>query len=305
MTDSALSPTGLTLGEPAEMAEFLHGRPVASSPPKGWDGVVLQRFRDLPAVIDLPPMRDAVLVCHLNGPFLAETGLDTPHYQSRWIGPGELGVNPAGTPVHRVLKGRPDIVLLYVHPDRLRAAAREAFAVDPSQVVLTPTLAVPDDTADCLIRLLLREAEAAGPSTSSMVDALTRALTVHILRAHSNLTPRPQGRPEVPSPGRMQRVIQHMRGHLDRPLPLAELASLSGLSPSRLTRAFRQATGQPPHRFLVRLRIEEACRLLEETDLSITEVSMQCGFDGSSHFASMFRRAVGTTPGTWRRERRN
>ena len=304
MTDASPSRSGGPLAEPSDMLGFLRQRPIASSPPEGWNGVVLQRFRDLPAIIDVPPTRDEVLVCHLGGPFLAEVGLGTPQYRRRWIGPGELGVNPAGAPIHRALKGRPDVVLVHVPSDRLRTVARRAFEIDPSRVALTPTLSTPDDTADHLIRLMLREAEAPGPGASSIVDALTRALLVHVLRDHSNLAPQRPERPSLLSPGRMQRVIQHMRSHLDRPLPLAELASLGGLSPSRLTRAFRQATGQPPHRFLVRLRIEEACRLLERTDLPVAEVGVRCGFDQPSHFVGMFRSAMGMTPGTWRRESR-
>ena len=106
------------------------------------------------------------------------------------------------------------------------------------------------------------------------------------------------------SPGRVQRVIDHMRAHVDEALSLAQLAQVGGLSPSRFVSAFREATGQPPYRFLVRLRIEKARELLEHTDLSVIEVGLRCGFEQPSHFATMFRKATGLAPRAWRLERR-
>ena len=80
------------LNEPLQMADILGRRPVATSPPDGWEDVVLHRFNDLPTRIDVPAMRNEVLVCHLGGPFLAEVGVGTPRFERRWIGPGQLGI---------------------------------------------------------------------------------------------------------------------------------------------------------------------------------------------------------------------
>lgn len=275
-----------------------------SSPAVGWGRAVLHRFSNLPSVIDLPAVRDEMLVHHLGGPFLAEVGIGTSRYQRRWVTPGQLGINPAGAPVRRVLKGRPDVVLLHLPPTQLRTVAEEVFDADPSRVALVPEIAATDEIAGRLIGLLLQEATSPEPGLPLMVESLTQAVMVHVLRRHSTLAPhRPQPDKEL-SPGRTRRVVEHMKAHLDQPLSLADLAQAARLGPSRFVRAFRIATGQPPHRFLVRLRIEEACRLLEHTDLPVAEVGQRCGFDQPSHFGAMFRRLVGMAPGTWRRERR-
>lgn len=292
------------LAEPSQLARFLRDYPVVSHARGGWKGVALHRFCNLPPVIDLPAIRDEMLVGHLGGPFLAEVGVGTPRYERRWIVPGQVGINPAGAPVHRELKGRPDVVLLHLPPARLHAVAEEAFEVDPSGVELVPTLAATDQTAERLIGLLLQEAASPEPGLPLMVESLTHAVMVHLLRHHSNLAPRPQQPLESLSPGRVRRVVEHMRANLGQALPLADLASVAGLSTSRFVRAFRAATGEPPHRSFVRMRIEHACHLLERTDLPVTEVGLRCGFDQPSHFASMFRKVVGMPPSTWRRERR-
>ena len=77
----------------------------------------------------------------------------------------------------------------------------------------------------------------------------------------------------------------------------------SGLSPSHFARAFRAAMGEPPHRYLVRLRIKMARELLEHTRLPVIEVGLRCGFEQTTHFATMFRKMTGLSPRAYRAAR--
>ena len=95
-----------------------------------------------------------------------------------------------------------------------------------------------------------------------------------------------------------------MRSNLEDDLPLSRLAETSGLSQSQFVRAFRGATGQPPHRYLVGLRVERARALLEQTDMPITFIGLRCGFAQPSHFATSFRAWTGFSPRAWRQARR-
>ncbi len=76
-----------------------------------------------------------------------------------------------------------------------------------------------------------------------------------------------------------------------------------GLSPSHFARAFRGATGEAPHRYLIRLRVEAAGHLLEQTRLPIIDVGLRCGFTQASHFATTFRKATGLSPRAYRAAR--
>jgi transcriptional regulator GlxA family with amidase domain len=58
------------------------------------------------------------------------------------------------------------------------------------------------------------------------------------------------------------------------------------------SRGFRLATGEAPHRYLIHLRMAKARDLLEQSDMSITEVALSCGFNQSARFASMFHRPL-------------
>ncbi len=94
-----------------------------------------------------------------------------------------------------------------------------------------------------------------------------------------------------------------MQANLADDLPLSRLAAAAGLSPSHFARAFRAAVGQPPHRYMVRLRIERARQLLEQTRLPVTEVASRCGFEQTTHFATMFRKVTGQSPRAYRAAR--
>ena len=102
--------------------------------------------------------------------------------------------------------------------------------------------------------------------------------------------------------GRVAAVREHIERHFADPgLSLAALARVAGWSPSHLIRAFRAATGQCPHRWLPQRRLDEACRLLDLGQHSVTDICWLAGFGSLSHFVTTFRRETGVSPGAYRR----
>lgn len=88
-----------------------------------------------------------------------------------------------------------------------------------------------------------------------------------------------------------------------RPWSLGELARAAGVSPSHLRRCFRRDLGVPPRRFVLKTRLECACRLLAESDVPVTTLALELGFSSSQHFAQVFRRQIGVTARDYRRRR--
>ena len=72
------------------------------------------------------------------------------------------------------------------------------------------------------------------------------------------------------------------------------------LSLSYFIRAFGDSVGVAPYRWLLDERVERAKRLLSETNVSLAEIALDCGFVDQSHLTNVFGRRVGTTPGRWR-----
>ena len=102
------------------------------------------------------------------------------------------------------------------------------------------------------------------------------------------------------APSALRAVQDHVERHFDRPLSLADLAGVAALSPFHFARAFKAATGTPPHAYVVARRLDEARRLLRDTDWPVARVAMAVGYESPSHFSALFRREVGVTPGQFR-----
>jgi AraC family transcriptional regulator len=99
---------------------------------------------------------------------------------------------------------------------------------------------------------------------------------------------------------RAREVLSGGYGNFD----LTELAGTVGLSPYHFSRAFKQSTGLPPHRYQIMLRVERAKDLLANSTLSMSDVAAAIGYDDQGQLARLFRREVGVTPSQYRRERR-
>jgi AraC-like DNA-binding protein len=163
---------------------------------------------------------------------------------------------------------------------------------------LTPV----DDTVHRLLRQLRRAL--ARPA----VDQLAAESAAVQLRAHATeprpapARERPEAFPDPDAAGPIAAVREHIERHLSDPgLSLATLAGVAGWSPDHLIRAFRAATGQSPHRWLLQRRLDEACRLLDLGEHSVTDICWLAGFGSLSHFVTTFRRETGVSPGAYRR----
>lgn len=95
-----------------------------------------------------------------------------------------------------------------------------------------------------------------------------------------------------------------MMDNLDGGIQIADVARECSLSRSHFSRAFKNSTGQTPRDWLQLARLTQAKELLEQTDLSISQVGLECGFSDQPHFTRMFSRQFGMTPGRLRTAQR-
>ncbi len=104
---------------------------------------------------------------------------------------------------------------------------------------------------------------------------------------------------------RLQAAIDLARRRYAEPVRVDELAEAAGLSLPQLDRALRRTIGLSPKQLLLRARLDEAMRRLDDTDLPIATIANECGYYDQSSFTRQFRRATGLTPGTYRTEIRH
>ncbi len=163
-----------------------------------------------------------------------------------------------------------------------------------------------EDRLAWLLALNIRqECRSGGTSGPVYTENLAWALASQLLRLLHDRTCRDTGSPPALDARALCRLTEFMDANLSRNITLAELATVVGLTPGYVCRAFKHATGRPPHQYLIERRIERAKAYLREGLLSIGQIALAVGFTSQSHLTDHFRRIVGITPGRFRASSRH
>ena len=99
---------------------------------------------------------------------------------------------------------------------------------------------------------------------------------------------------------RLLRAKDRMDAASHEAWPVQRLADASGVSQAHFARCFKQAFGVPPHRYLLTRRIERATALLRDTDMAITDIAFETGWESLGTFGRTFRDITGDSPGAVR-----
>jgi transcriptional regulator GlxA family with amidase domain len=94
----------------------------------------------------------------------------------------------------------------------------------------------------------------------------------------------------------MANAIQIMNTSLEEPVPPAHIAERIGISTRQLERLFGKYLNCSPKKYYMEMRLDKARNLLIQTNQSVTEVAMACGFESPGHFTRVYRAAFGVTP---------
>jgi AraC family transcriptional regulator len=216
--------------------------------------------------------------------------------------PDEVNVWPAGMP-HAIRWLHPGTWCVIQIAPAFVGAVAASLQIDRTPE-LRPSLGVRDRVVAHLAAGLALELREEGMEARLVRETLGTALVGHLLHAHTDAATHGRRAPKAQASGlgptRLRRVLDYIEARLEGHVSLAELATVAGMNAFRFLRAFKLATGQPPHRYLLRARVDRAKSLLDHPGLSISEVALRTGFASASHFAATFHRITGSTPRSWR-----
>ena len=125
-----------------------------------------------------------------------------------------------------------------------------------------------------------------------LLCALVQEIICNVLRENY-----PRALKAMDNPAAVARY--YLEEYCERQITSAELASLAGCSPSHLRFLFRTAYGDTPMRYLNRVRVEKAKRLLADHMLRLDEVAEKCGFRNVYYFSRVFKELTGVSPGQY------
>lgn len=147
------------------------------------------------------------------------------------------------------------------------------------------------------------EAEIVDPGFASdlLIEGLAHAIIANLARFdHGRLTE--EADRIYLAPWKLRRVIDYIESNLGNDIRLSDLAGVAGLSMFHFARVFKYATGLTPYHFVRDRRIAHGRELLADGNLDLCELARRCGFASQSHFTAAFTKAVGISPGRYRRD---
>lgn len=155
---------------------------------------------------------------------------------------------------------------------------------------------------DTLVRLsaTYRPPRRAGPTDTDRTVMLTGLALNELLQSVSDHPPVRRRLPRAEHDTRIDHINTFVARHLDSPLPLADLARRFALSESHLRLLYRRVTGMSLGSYISRMRINRASGLLLNSEMQVTEVAHECGYDTVYSFSRAFKRAVGVSPRRYR-----
>ena len=212
----------------------------------------------------------------------------------------------AGESVRAVLsQSHGECIDLYLPHALLKDFAETELGVSGDAVELVPARLEGDPEIVNLARRLAEEIERPAIATGLAIDGATLLLAAALIRRWSNRSNAPAWRKGGLAPWQVRRALELMRAPSRPTLSLQELSAEVGLSPYHFARSFKISVGEPPHKHHVRLRLERARDLVESTDLAISEIAADAGYDDVSYFAKAFRTAFHANPSAHRALRRS
>jgi AraC-like DNA-binding protein len=189
----------------------------------------------------------------------------------------------------------------------------ENGATDPLLAVLPPLIHVAAHDADSPPRLRLtvehvvEELDSDRPGCESVITRLAEILFIEAVRVYldENMDTAESGWLAALRDRQVGQALVLLHAQPDDPWTVASLADRVALSRSSFATKFTQLVGEPPLRYLTRLRLNTASARLRSSDAKLSAIATAVGYESVAAFVKAFKRSVGVTPGEYRRARRS
>ena len=152
------------------------------------------------------------------------------------------------------------------------------------------------------LRNILQETRDTLPGYETVCRAYMEILIVRLMRDtafHVTSEPLPT------SSSQCATVRRYIDAHFKEPLTLEHLAEIAHINKYYLAHSFKEEFGVSPISYQLNRRIEESCYLLQQTDMSLSEIAQVLGFSSSSYFSQLFRKSKNISPSDYRKRARS
>ena len=271
-----------------------------------WDGICVSYFADRSELtLKLSSDRDRYHIIEIL--FCSQPGrpqFENSSLKERWSNYNQkamISIVPAAIAPSIVFQGdfdKNERLLVQLQPEYLDNLA---FSLFNCQVRIPSKLNFFDSTfyhLSSLIKLRL-QTRCSSIDDNLYLTSIVRAMIIELLKRHcevsklanSKLQPR-----STLSPEQLEVVFKYIDTNLGKNITLADMSGCLHMSKSHFSDLFKRSINITPHQYVIKSRVQKAKQLLEQTNLSITEIAEKTGFNTNSHFSRSFRQHANIAP---------
>jgi AraC family transcriptional regulator len=170
------------------------------------------------------------------------------------------------------------------------------------EVELHPSRKFADSRLSALVAAARAEMVAGFPSGRLFLDSVEQAMAITLVNGHAVRHRPVQIYRGGLGSARLRRIKELVHAKMEDDLSLDEMAQSVGLSTAHFARMFRKSTGETPHQFVLRQRVERAKAMLRAAGARVLDVAVACGFKTQQHFAQVFCDVCGVSPTRYRQD---
>ncbi|GAA6617865.1 helix-turn-helix domain-containing protein [Scytonema sp. NUACC26] len=274
--------------------------PILSSQDRGWENILVEQFQQPPGEARCLHRNEHTICLSLASRPVRLQQIQGDKIYTGLYAKGDISITPAKTPFFARWHADDSYLQIRIASSFIHKVATEAIDINAGGLELQSEFRTRDRQIESLGMMLLSELKQENFGGKLYIDSLANILAVHLLRqystAKSNLEIYKGGLPER----QLLRVVEYINEHLSQDIKLADLAQLLGISQFHFSHVFKQSVGIAPYQYLLQQRIERAKQLLKQTDRTIVDIALECGFSSHSHLSKQFRQLTGMTPRTYR-----
>jgi AraC family transcriptional regulator len=275
-------------------------QPLFSSQTQGWDNILVEEFHYPAGEGKMLYPNEHVICLSLSPRPVRLLQIQGDNSYTGLFRKGDFSIAPAEAPFFARWESDDSLLQIRMASRFIEQVAEEALAINPERLEIIPQFRMRDPQLEAIAMLLLTELKQENPGSRVYIDSLANVLAVRLLRQYSASEPHlPVYEGGLPQRQLFQ-VTEYIHEHLNQDLKLADLAGLIGMSQFHFSYLFKQAIGISPYQYLLQQRIEQAKLLLKQSDRSIIDISLDCGFNSHSHLSKTFRQFTGMTPKAYR-----
>ena len=193
-----------------------------------------------------------------------------------------------------------ELTLFYLHPSFFARAVDESWSIKDFK--LDRPFKISNDPIIKEVGIIFHQLCKFELETEKLyIESLANLLAVHLLKNYFQKEVNESAYSSGLSTGKFKLISEYIENNLSEKITLSDLAKVVNLGKFYFSHSFKKYTNMTPYDYVLQLRVKRAQQLLRSSNMPISNVALECGFGNQSHLTKHFRKKLGTTPMSYRK----